>query len=75
MSPDDARVDLAVELHRIRRAGGLVRSGDYAPGLTSVAATVGGRAAVGIVLPEQVSGDRYLPLVLEAAARIRRELV
>jgi hypothetical protein len=30
---------------------------------------------VGIVLPEQVSGDRYLPLVLEAAARIRRELV
>jgi DNA-binding IclR family transcriptional regulator len=73
-SADDASVDLAAQLHRIRRAGGLVRSGDYAAGLTSVAATVRGGSAVGIVLPEQVSGDRYLPLVLDAAARIRRAL-
>jgi DNA-binding IclR family transcriptional regulator len=73
-TPDDARVDLAVELDRVRRAGGLVRCGDYVAGLTSVAATVRGGAAVGIVLPEQVSGERYLPLVLDAAARIRREL-
>jgi DNA-binding IclR family transcriptional regulator len=73
-SPDDASVDLAVELHRVRRTGGLVRSGDYAAGLTSVAATVRGGAAVGMVLPQQVSGARYLPLVLDAADRIRREL-
>jgi DNA-binding IclR family transcriptional regulator len=74
MPPDDERVDLAAELHRIRRAGGLVRSGDYAAGLTSVAAPIRGGAAIGIVLPAQVSGDRYLPLVLDAAARIRRDL-
>jgi DNA-binding IclR family transcriptional regulator len=70
--PED--VDLAAELHRVRLAGGLVLEGDYGAGLTSVAATVGRRAAVGIVLPANVSGDRYLPLVIDAAARIRRAL-
>ena len=68
----------AGDLHRVRRAGGLVRRGDYAPGLTSVAATIDERAAVGIVLPDKESqagsGERYLPLVIDAASRIRREL-
>jgi DNA-binding IclR family transcriptional regulator len=72
--PEDTGADLAAEMHRVRRAGGLVRAGDYAAGLTSVAATVGRRAAVGIVLPGNVCGDRYLPLVTEAAARIRDNL-
>lgn len=74
LAPDDVGADLAAELHRVRRAGGLVRAGDYAAGLTSVAATVDRRAAVGIVLPLNVSGERYLPLVIDAATRIRRSL-
>ncbi len=72
--PEDVGLDASVDLHRVRRAGGLIRAGDYAPGLTSVAATVDARAAVGIVLPDNVSGHRYLPLALDAAARIRRAL-
>ena len=66
--------DVGTDLLRVRRAGGLVRSDDYAPGLTSVAAAVDDRAAIAIVLPDNVSGDRYLPLVLDAAVRIRRAL-
>jgi DNA-binding IclR family transcriptional regulator len=71
-APEDT--ELAAELHRVRRVGGLIRADDYAAGLTSVAATVDRRAAVGIVLPGNVSGERYLPLVIDAAARIRRGL-
>jgi DNA-binding IclR family transcriptional regulator len=63
-----------IELHRVRRAGGLVRRGDYARGLASVAAAIDTRAAVGIVMPDNGSGERYLPLVIDAAKRIRREL-
>jgi DNA-binding IclR family transcriptional regulator len=66
--------DVGTDLHRVRRVGGLVCPDDYGPGLTSVAAAVDARAAVGIVLPDNVSGDRYLPLVLDAAVRIRRAL-
>jgi DNA-binding IclR family transcriptional regulator len=66
--------DVAADLHLVRIAGGLVRADDYGPGLTSVAAAVDSRAAVGIVLPDNVSGDRYLPLVAHAANRIRRAL-
>jgi len=58
----------------VRRAGGLVRPGDYGPGLTSVAATVDACASVGIVMPDSGSGERYLPLVIDAGARIRRGL-
>ncbi len=70
LSPEEVGVDL----HRVRKAGGLVRTDDYAPGLTSVAAAVDRRASVGIVLPDNLSGDRFLPLVLDAAGRIRRAL-
>jgi hypothetical protein len=52
----------------------LVRPGDYGPGLTSVAATVDACASVGIVMPDSGSGERYLPLVIDAGARIRRGL-
>jgi DNA-binding IclR family transcriptional regulator len=72
--PEERGPDPGVDLHAVRRAGGLVRAGDYGPGLTSVAAAVGARAAVGIVLPDNVTGARYLPLVLDAAARIGRAL-
>jgi DNA-binding IclR family transcriptional regulator len=71
LPPEAVDVDVGVDLHRVRRAGGMVRTDDYAPSLTSVAAAVDTRAAVGIVLPSNVSGDRYLPLVLDAAGRIR----
>jgi DNA-binding IclR family transcriptional regulator len=72
--PEDVGMELAAELDRVRRVGGLVRRDDYGAGLTSVAATVGTRAAMGIVLPGNVSGDRYLPLVIDAAIRIHRSL-
>jgi DNA-binding IclR family transcriptional regulator len=72
--PEEVGMDLAAELDRVRRVGGLVRRDDYGAGLTSVAATVGTRAAMGIVLPGNVSGDRYLPLVIDAANRIHRSL-
>ena len=62
------------DLHRVHRAGGLVRRGDYARGLASVAAAIDERAAVGIVMPDNGSGGRYLPLVIDAATRVRRNL-
>jgi hypothetical protein len=40
----------------------------------SVAAAIDRRAAVGIVMPDNGSGERYLPLVIDAAKRIRRKL-
>jgi DNA-binding IclR family transcriptional regulator len=71
---EDVDSAIAAELHRIRRAGVACRRNDYGPGLSSVAATIDGRAAVGIVLPDSVSPDRYRPLVIAAASRIRKEL-
>jgi DNA-binding IclR family transcriptional regulator len=62
------------DLHRIRRAGVVYRRDDYGLGLTSVASTIDRRAALGIVLPDKVSPDRYQPLVMAAARRIRQEL-
>lgn len=71
---DDVDNAIIAELHHIRRAGVVCRRGDYGPGLTSVAAAIDRRAAAGIVLPDSVSPDRYQPLVIAAATRIRREL-
>lgn len=72
--PEDDDSALAVELDRVRRTGAVTRVGDYRPGLTSVAATVNRRASVGIVVPDNVSVDRYRPLVRNTAAAIRRNL-
>lgn len=77
LPPEDVGDLGDVDLHRVRRAGGLVRNGDYRRGLTSVAATVDARSAIGIVLPDNGSGgsgDRYLPLVVDSANRIRHAL-
>jgi DNA-binding IclR family transcriptional regulator len=63
--------DVDVDLHRIRRAGVVCRRGDYGAGLTSVAATIDRRASIGIVLPDTVFPDRYQPLMIAAAKRIR----
>ena len=63
-----------IDLHRIRRAGVVCRRNDYGFGLTSMASSVDRRAAVGIVLPDKVSPDRFGPLVIVAARRIRQEL-
>lgn len=73
--PEDAP-DTDVDLFRVRRAGGLVRRNEYAVGYTSVAAAVDERAAVGIVLPDNSFGDaaRHLPIVVDAAARVRDAL-
>jgi len=68
----DTPVD--VDLIRVRRCGVVSRRGDYAPEFTSVAATIDGRAAIGIVLPCNVSPQRYEPLLRSAAAQVRREL-
>lgn len=68
------RVD--VDSHRVRRAGGLIRSDEYAPGLISVAAAVNTRASIGIVLSDNGSGvgERLLPVVVAAASRVRDAL-
>jgi DNA-binding IclR family transcriptional regulator len=63
-----------VDLIRVRRCGVVSRRGDYAPEFTSVAATIDGRAAIGIVLPCNVSPERYEPLIRSAAGQVRREL-
>lgn len=74
-APEDAP-DTDVDLFRVRRAGGLVRRDEYAVGCTSVAAAVDERSAVGIVLPDNTFGDaaRHLPIVVDAAARVRDAL-
>jgi DNA-binding IclR family transcriptional regulator len=72
--PEDLDTEDGIDLDLVRRTGGLVRTDDYRTGLTSVAAAVDARAAMGIVLPRNISGDRYLPLVLEAAGQVRRAL-
>jgi DNA-binding IclR family transcriptional regulator len=72
--PDEVDIAMSGELFRIRQTGVVHRDHDYGPGLTSVAATVSTRAALGIVLPDNVSPQRYKPLVAAAAARVRRSL-
>jgi DNA-binding IclR family transcriptional regulator len=74
LPPEDVDLALSADLHRIRRAGVVHRRGDYGPGLTSVAATIDKRAALGIVLPDNVSPAKYQPLVISAAARVRHVL-
>lgn len=66
--------EFSAELYRIRRSGVLHRCGDYRPGLVSVAATVDARSALGIVLPAKVAVERYKPLMVAAAARVRDAL-
>lgn len=70
LPPEDVDVDLL----RVRGAGVVCRRGDYGAGLTSVAATIDNRASVGIVLPDKVFPDRFQPLMLVAAKRIRDAL-
>ncbi|HET6734337.1 IclR family transcriptional regulator [Mycobacterium sp.] len=72
--PEDTDPALSSELHHIRRTGVVCRRGDYGRGLISVAATIDARAALGIVLPDKVSPERYQPLLIAAATRIREEL-
>jgi DNA-binding IclR family transcriptional regulator len=62
------------ELHNVRRRVA-VRSGDYAESMVSVAATVGSRAAIGVVTPDRILAQRCQPLVAAAAAGIARALV
>jgi DNA-binding IclR family transcriptional regulator len=72
--PEDTDPELSSELHRIRRTGVVYRRGDYGRGLISVAATIDARAALGIVLPDKASPERYLPLAAASAATVRRSL-
>jgi DNA-binding IclR family transcriptional regulator len=74
LPPEGVDLALSAELYRIRRTGVVRRRGDYGPGLTSVAATIDSRAAVGIVLPDNVCAERYQPLVVNGAAKVRRAL-
>src|ERR671922_35389 len=46
----------------------------YGLGKRAVSGTIDGRPAVGIVLPDRVSPDRYRPMVIAAAMRIRAAL-
>jgi DNA-binding IclR family transcriptional regulator len=69
--PPEEFDDSDVDLHPIRRTGVVQRRGEYGPGFVSVAATIDRRAAVGIVLPDTVLPERYQPLMLAAAKRIR----
>ena len=61
------------EFHSARRRV-VTRSGDYAADLVSVAASVGPRAAIGIVTADRVHAQRCGPLVAAAAAQVRRAL-
>jgi len=60
-------------LHNARRRV-TVRRGDYGPGMVSVAAAVGSRAAIGIVSRDQILAQRCQPLVAAAASRVARVL-
>ncbi|BAX90267.1 IclR family transcriptional regulator [Mycobacterium shigaense] len=62
------------DLVRVRACGVVTRRGDYGSEFTSVAATVDGRAALGIVLPANACTRRYEPLLRSAAGQVRREL-
>lgn len=74
LPPEEASTQTGEDLQPIRRAGVACRHDDYGPGLTSVAAAIDRRAAVGIVLPDSVSAQRYQPLVISAAAKTRAAL-
>jgi DNA-binding IclR family transcriptional regulator len=74
LPPEDVGDATRDDLQAIRRAGVVCRPDDYGPGLTSVAAAIDRRAAVGIVVPDSVCAQRYQPLVLAAAARTRAAL-
>jgi hypothetical protein len=52
----------------------VVRHGDYTGPMVSVAATIGSRAAIGIVTSDRVLAQRCQPLVSASAARIARAL-
>jgi DNA-binding IclR family transcriptional regulator len=64
----------SAELLRIRRTGLAHRHNDYTTGWSSVAATINGRAALGIVLPDNVSMQRHLAVLRAAAARVNDAL-
>ena len=72
--PEQFGVGVDVDLIRVRACGVVTRLGDYGPEFTSVAATVDGRAALGIVLPANACTRRYEPLLRSAAGQVRREL-
>jgi len=74
LPPEEVSQETGAELSAIRRTGVVCRHGDYGPGLTSVAAAIDRRAALGIVVPGSVSAQRYQPLVIAAAARTRAAL-
>jgi DNA-binding IclR family transcriptional regulator len=74
LPPEHAGEEASADLTAIKRAGAVCRRGDYSPGLTSVAAAIDRRAALGIVVPDSVSAQRYQPLVIAAAARTRAAL-
>ncbi len=61
------------ELHQVRRRV-VVRHGDYTHSTVSVAATVGSRAAIGIVTSDRVLAQRCQPVVSAAAAQVARAL-
>ncbi len=85
LSPEDVIAELSYvgnwqpdpawwgELHNVRRRV-TTRRGDYVESMMSVAATVGCRAAIGIVTPDRVLAQRCQPLVGAAAATIARAL-
>ncbi len=85
LSPEDVMAELGqlpdwqpdatwwAELHNVRRRVA-VRQGDYIDAMVSVAATVGHRAAIGIVTPDRLSAQRCQPLLATAAARVARVL-
>ena len=74
LPPEDMSDETSEDLQAIRRAGAVSRRDDYGPGLTSVAAAIDRRSAVGVVVPDSVCAERYQPLVIAAAARTRAAL-
>jgi DNA-binding IclR family transcriptional regulator len=64
--------ELGFELHRTRRNGFAYRIGDYGAALASVSAPINSRAALGVVVPADVSAEPYKPLVRAAAARVQQ---
>ncbi|MCW2767270.1 MAG: putative transcriptional regulator, IclR family [Nocardioides sp.] len=74
LAPDADLAGVHLALHRIRRAGAARVVDEYAAGLTTVAVATGAAGAVGVVVPHE-RADRVVPLVREAAARVRQSLV
>lgn len=85
LSPEDVVAELGhvhgwepdptwwAELHNVRRRV-VIRQGDYGSPMVSVAATVGCRAAIGIVTADRILAQRCQPVVASSAARIARAL-